>query len=442
MKLWLLCPLFLEATSQVVALVNVLDRYPGYAGAYNITGSVTISAAVNGSYQFDVLAAGGVPNGNHTIHVHSGVSCDAATLVGGHFWQPFPTPDPWTAPYLTADASGMINGSFAIDFGFTEEFFIRHALVIHDPSSARVACGVIGSLTGAPPPFLSAQMATYPNYNGSLTVTGVVEVWDVMDGLMLNFRLAGVENNVMGGVHIHNGTTCETSGPHYWLNQSAADPWTTKYTSNTTGNLAVGALKIMTGYPLMDNMYHAVVIHDAANVRVACGLLGGPMPTTAPTSAPTEPPTPAPTEAPTSAPTSAPSTTVAPTSAPTAPPTAAPTMTNSTTNSTTNCPTEEIEGVYTSCRVYDFTGATCSEACAGKLAPMVSAFQAGAFNLTEATACLDWVNNETMWINGDLATLKSRLNYDTAICNTTVSEPTSSAMRASALLAAVPLFFL
>lgn len=423
MKLWLLCPLVLQAAAQV-AIVDSFDRYPGYAGPLNITGALQISNVAGNTYSVIGALIGGEAGGNHGIHIHSGVSCAAANLVGGHFWQPFNLTDPWLTTFGMANSSGDIDANFTVDFGFTEEFFIRHAVVIHAPDSARVACGVLHAPSLTAPEFASASLSVYPGYGGNLSVLGTVDVWDVADGYhVVNFRLTGLEANVTGGVHIHEGFTCATSGGHYWANHSETDPWlVTKYLSVGNG-VAEGSVKVKTGYNFTENLHHAIVIHDSFGNRTACGLLGGPAPTTAPTPSPT--------------------TTAAPTTTTTTAPTAAPTASNSTSGNET-CASTEIKAAFTACKKYDFTGPTCSAPCATSLQALVLALADG--TLSEALACLDLVNATNPWINGDLPTLKDRINFDgEVICNTTAppTDATSGAVAVSgSFLAALLAFFL
>lgn len=98
-----------------MAWVNNLDRYPGYGGLNNITGLVNISCFLGIACTFNVALVGGIADMNHTI-VHSGITCSAASAVGGHFWQPFSDADPWLAPAILADSTGAINGSFNTSF--------------------------------------------------------------------------------------------------------------------------------------------------------------------------------------------------------------------------------------------------------------------------------------------------------------------------------------
>lgn len=436
MKLWL-SPLFLlSAAAYPIAYVGTLDRYPGYTGVYNITGEINIWNATTGpGYQIDVAVSGGQPDFNHTFHIHTGVTCANASLVGGHLWSPFNTADPWTVPQLLANATGDINGSFTVNFGYDFDQFIGHALVIHDPNGIRTACGlIVDGYYHYGPSYYTAELSPYPGYNGTLNVTGIVEVWDHDDGVseVVNFRLKGVENNVTGGVHIHVGTTCSGSGAHYWANASAPDPWTTaKYQSNNAG-IAEGSLIVDNGYLVWyssstsGNRHHAVVIHDSAGNRVACGLLDGAEATYSPTasSAPTNSVAPTNSLAPTPNPTHAPSNSAAPTTAApssSAAPTSskAPTSSSAPTPAVEACANTQIKAVFTACKKYDFSAVDCSVACATSLQTLVNTLVTNHFNLTESTDCLDVVNATNPWVNGDLASLKSRFSLTATICNAT-----------------------
>merc|ERR1712039_988382 len=79
------------------------------------------------------------------------------------------------------------------------------------------------------------------------------------------------------GIHIHEGTSCETAGGHYWSkNFTEEDPWATiRYTVSSSGaNTAAGQnVRVATGLPLSDMEGRAVVVHDVAGNRTACSLL-------------------------------------------------------------------------------------------------------------------------------------------------------------------------
>ena len=90
----------------------------------------------------------------------------------------------------------------------------------------------------------------------------------------LEIQLNGLEPDAMGGIHIHEGFTCETSDGHYWTPASDDDPWiAVKWTSNNGGS-ATQVLTVDSGYDLVDSIGHAVVVHESSGTRVACGVIG------------------------------------------------------------------------------------------------------------------------------------------------------------------------
>ena len=118
----------------------------------------------------------------------------------------------------------------------------------------------------------------YTTLNGALNVTGTVSVAADGDGLTVTFSLAGLAANLTGGLHIHAGTSCNDDasvGSHYYTNL-AVDPWNTTYTSDA-GGTATGSFSVFTGYPLILNAQHAVLVHGVSasdtSTRVACGTV-------------------------------------------------------------------------------------------------------------------------------------------------------------------------
>jgi len=130
----------------------------------------------------------------------------------------------------------------------------------------------------------------YPGYTGSLSgVVGTVQLGQ--DGahaqtLFFDFAKADPKcdnpTNVVGvtnacGIHIHEGTSCEDAGDHYWSsNFTADDPWATiRYTVPSSGANMTGGqnARVVTGTSLSDMVGRAVVVHDSAGSRIACGLL-------------------------------------------------------------------------------------------------------------------------------------------------------------------------
>jgi len=130
----------------------------------------------------------------------------------------------------------------------------------------------------------------YPGYVGSLSgVAGTFQLGqDGAHAQTLFFDLAKADpkcdnpTNVVGvangcGIHIHEGTSCEDAGDHYWSSSfTVDDPWApVRYMvpssgANTTGGRKV---RVVTGTSLGDMVGRAVVVHDSAGSRIACGLL-------------------------------------------------------------------------------------------------------------------------------------------------------------------------
>jgi Cu/Zn superoxide dismutase len=393
----------------LVATVPSLGAYPGYGGGKVFAGTIEISYEPTrpGTYRFDVNLAGVPASAAVGFHVHAGVSCVAPSAVGGHFWAPFNATDPWATTKVTADAFGFVKTRFDINFGYDHEQFVGHAIVIHDDvvPSTRVSCGLIEDPVSGLPRYEEAVLTLYPGYLGTRTATGTVQVRDLPGNRqVVNFRVSGVGANVTGGVHIHEGLTCVNSSIHYWTPSASMDPWTTTYLANYMG-IAEGSFIISSGYQLNGNIHHAVVIHDGdvAKTKIACGLLGGPAPTGAPTFAPTTTPTPGP-----------------------------------------NCPSTSMQGTFAACKVYDFSGTSqCSAACSASLQTLINAFKAQNATLSGAIACLDTANTATPWTNGDLPTLKQRLNFnDVPLCNVTGTTSVNGAVAVSHVVAAIVPFFL
>ena len=122
-----------------------------------------------------------------------------------------------------------------------------------------------------------ASMTKYPEYTGNLMVGGTVTVETPNElspsaNSTMTLALTGLEADAMGGVHIHAGMTCETSGPHYWTPASDNDPWNVIQWSTSGSDAASDVIEFQNGYGY-DNQFHAVVVHDSFGNRVACGVL-------------------------------------------------------------------------------------------------------------------------------------------------------------------------
>merc|ERR1719233_427639 len=92
-------------------------------------------------------------------------------MVQGHYWSSSVSTDPWNKTW-TSNGSGLASGSFMINAGYnTAAENLGHAVVVHESTGDRAACGVLGGGME-----YVSTMGIYPDYDGDVTVTGYVVV--------------------------------------------------------------------------------------------------------------------------------------------------------------------------------------------------------------------------------------------------------------------------
>jgi len=275
------------------ALSACLDTYPDYSGDINASGS-TVTVKFDGDnlnfkYNLRGVEANCVDCG---IHIHTGTTCDDASLVGGHYWDASKVDDLWTTEggaVYNSDAGGNVKDHFDLTNGYDGVGNDGHAVVIHASDGSRVACGVLSKSrksaksckSSKGTKALSTCLDTYPDYSGDINASGsTVTVKFDGDNLDFKYNLNGVEANCVDcGIHIHTGTTCDDAslvGGHYWDASKVDDLWTTEggavYNSDAGGNVK-DHFDLTNGYDGVGNDGHAVVIHASDGSRVACGVL-------------------------------------------------------------------------------------------------------------------------------------------------------------------------
>jgi len=272
------------------------QRYPGYEGVVSITGHASAVAGPNGLvglvWYLDTAgwsdACATTPEGVANacgIHIHAGTTCDDADAVGGHYYDADSiTSDPWSSVTYTT-AFGKTAGFAKVSIGDGQDISGR-ALVVHDHTGARIACGLLSAsqlkAVWAPP---AVTFQPYPGYAGPLKVVGAAGAHPGKDQVGIWWSLTGVEDACKTtpegvanacGIHIHAGNTCDDAdavGGHYYNTDTIdSDPWSPisyatwiKGTTAGYATIAIGDGQDVSG--------RALVVHDQTGARVACGLL-------------------------------------------------------------------------------------------------------------------------------------------------------------------------
>jgi len=130
-----------------------MSSYPGYSGDLHFTGSVSVDQSGDNlllswhlcglEAQLCATPPEGVGNACG-IHIHSGSTCDDASGVGGHYYHGDLAADPWSPVVYTPDAFGdSTTFGISIAIGQSLSDVLGRAIVVHDHTGARVACGII-----------------------------------------------------------------------------------------------------------------------------------------------------------------------------------------------------------------------------------------------------------------------------------------------------------
>jgi len=281
----------------VVSQQVELGPYPGYTGDLNITG--TVSASYNpypdrdspagtvfmgfDLHGYEVENCKTVPEGVSNacgIHIHSGKTCDDASMVGGHYYSDSIESDPWAPITYSSFWPGPGLGIREVTIGAAQDITGR-AMVVHDSTGARVACALVESGV------YSFNLGPYPGYTGDLKVNGYVDALyhTDEDTVYISYILTGIEaeecksipagvSNACG-VHIHAGHTCDDAsmvGGHYYSDSIESDPWApVTYRAGNAG-IALGRAAVKIGVA-QDISGRAMVVHDSTGARIACALL-------------------------------------------------------------------------------------------------------------------------------------------------------------------------
>jgi len=282
--------LALAVLAPLVAANNIkFGPYPGYEGSLTVTGEAVAYAigdtalvgfGIKGIESECAAAPEGVANACG-IHIHEGTTCDDAAAVGGHFYDKDNIDaDPWASKVYQSKGDAAF-GFFPTKIGKSD--INGRALVVHDSTGARIACGLIPSALELAASTSAVRFGPYPGYTGELQVKGAATAYAYGKEAWVQFGISGVEEACATvpagvsnacGIHIHEGKTCDDAdavGGHFYDKDSIdTDPWAPQaYTAR--GQFATGTFPTTIG--TADITGRALVVHDSTGARVACGLI-------------------------------------------------------------------------------------------------------------------------------------------------------------------------
>lgn len=284
------------ANGRPIGVFASINNYPGYSGSLTVTGSIYIADLYSNSDAAGITIHGTLtglePNATGGIHVHTGVTCSSASEVYGHYYDSsYWASDPWTTTYSSDGKGTATIASMELSgFSITGTYPIAgRAFVVHASDGTRIGCGVLEATPGHP-----ALFHTYPGYSGSYenasstliltqSTTFDADTGAYASTIHFNGTIAGLEASSTGGIHIHEGYSCSDSdavGGHYYTTSYwDTDPWTTTYTTDSSGAATVDISMddfYLTGEQYLASAYRTMVIHLSGGTRVLCAVIGQP----------------------------------------------------------------------------------------------------------------------------------------------------------------------
>ena len=194
------------------AAVATMAAYPGYTPGIAVMGTVVVKDTNDGITLTGTL--GGLETGaSGGIHIHTGVTCDDASLVGGHYF-PGMASDPWMSTVWSSDSMGSSTVDFTTpSFSLTGvDPVANRVVVVHDSSGNRIACGVLLSTVGE-----VVTLGSYPGNAANTDTAGTLVVTQGSAGVSIMGTVTNVEASCTScGLHIHTGAVSRTSCLQLW----------------------------------------------------------------------------------------------------------------------------------------------------------------------------------------------------------------------------------
>lgn len=131
------------AKADGATLAAKFGPYPGYTGTFMPDGEMIVRFNMDGSFHLKLNVSGVEPDCTGCgVHIHTGTTCENATLVGGHYWDTTifgegAANDPWNVwGFYKTDVLGMSTTALAGDSGVGYELNVGRAAVLHAAVSA------------------------------------------------------------------------------------------------------------------------------------------------------------------------------------------------------------------------------------------------------------------------------------------------------------------
>jgi hypothetical protein len=216
-------------------LVRQLRPFAGYTGGAIMLQAGTVIEVVpkGGDVQLKASLQGlnTFANGTkHGFHVHAGSTCDDLYgMAGAHYYEGTDTTtDPWLANKVDPDAQGNNVSDVTVAIALPDPFLlVGKAIVVHDASGVKAACGVIEEsrpgvvfARGAMKPYfdLSADSPAKVKLvqsglsNGLTTPSASVLASFAANATTLSLQASGLANSQAYTLAILNNTDCSCSG--------------------------------------------------------------------------------------------------------------------------------------------------------------------------------------------------------------------------------------
>lgn len=140
------------AETSTMSLHAEIGSYPGSTAEASPAGMVDVQFFGDNALRFSFALEGLTELCDKCgAHIHTGITCEDADYVLGHYWDTSEQPaDPWVASegavYYSNEA-GESTGSFFLFSGFGFDENNGHAVVFHGPDGGRIGCGTLKEMS-------------------------------------------------------------------------------------------------------------------------------------------------------------------------------------------------------------------------------------------------------------------------------------------------------